>query len=1235
MNDFSAHRSEDSSESLFDSLAQKASEGNLTPEETKELSLLLDQSEEARELYVQYCQLHAALEHEDELRTWLVEANQPNNVVNLPGTRPFVALAGDAEKPPPKGVVEEGATRPETSAWRKRISIGVAAATVLGVALWKMGSSDPTPSAAVPEALDPGAENPSFTHQEDQTSSQFAKKDSLDESKENNSNPLQENGLQEMSPLEQYASSPVMAQVSPGSQSRPPQPVVTVAATSKISFNRDIRPILSDNCFHCHGPDEEARKADLRLDLRRTAIASESNEGGPILPGEPEASEFFVRILTEDPDDVMPPPDSHKRLTPAQVNLFRQWILEGAEWEEHWAFEPVGEPETPEIDSPWIRNEIDPFVLRRLQEVGLTPNERADRHTLIRRVTLDLTGLPPRPEEILAFVGDDSPDAYERLVDRLLQSSSFGEHRARYWLDAARYADTHGLHLDNYREMWPYRDWVIDAFNRNLPFDQFTIEQLAGDLLPNPTQGQLVATGFNRCNVTTSEGGAIAEEFLVRYAVDRVSTTSTVWMGLTTGCAQCHNHKYDPISMREFYELFAYFNNTTQPGMDGNAKDSPPMIRVYENDGEKGEIEALRGKLRSFDKQQLVDIREKGEGDFQAWLKSPEEAALLTEAKLPSSLIEPVEASAGTEPQSVSGLESFRKDAPFSIAFHFQAPATEGKVVLLEKTDPEQSDRGWRVVLDDQAVTLELIESWPNQMLRSGITRRIKSGSNGHFAITYDGSGTSEGIRFYFRGQEQASRFVREWFDTLAGDFDNDTLLRIGGTDPDSGLSAQINDVRLFDRQLSLEEVTFLKDRSRWVGLAKKPAEKRSDKEVEELRKAWLIARHPPYRKVLVERSKIATEISRRESSRPVTLVMNEKADSPPVAHILERGEYDQKLEQVGAGVPDFLPPLPESAPSNRLGLAQWLVSGQHPLTARVVVNRAWQELFGIGLVKTAEDFGTQGEPPSHPELLDWLAAHFMESGWDIKELYRTLVLSSTYQQSARTTPTLAKQDPENRLLARGPRFRLDAEMIRDQALAASGLLSGTVGGASVRPWQPGGIWEAVGYTNSNTQTFSADFGATAEHRRSVYTFWKRTAPPPNLNAFDAPNRESCTVRRERTNTPLQALVLLNDPQFVRAARHLAFRALNEHDQIDERIDFLALHLTGRTFDAEEKRSVRASLAKFQNAWGSEPESARSFLVDEVNPLFSLDAEREPVELASWAMVASQVLNLDETISKP
>ncbi len=1210
----------------FHWLAQRGAEGGLDRSEAAELAARLADSEAAREIYVGYCQLHAALDQEAALHEALAAALRPGNVVSLPGSRTVVTPSDESVD-----VGGADASLGRKVRFRRRlVATAFGAAAVFTAALLLLPAPGERDSGGGETV---GAEPTTPASKGTRNATTEPGEIAAGKTGKNERDSLKDRGEESQSPEEQYQSSPVLAQVSGGSQSRPPTTLVTAGAKTRISFNRDIRPILSDNCFHCHGPDESGREADLRLDLRQTAIASESNDGAPIVPGNLDESEFFARISTTDPDDQMPPPDSHKRLTPAQIAMFRQWILEGAEWEEHWAFIAPKQETPPREASGWARNDIDHFVAARLAEEGLDPSEEADKLTLIRRATLDLTGLPPTPEEIDAFVADESPEAYPRLLDRLLDSRAYGEHRARYWLDAARYGDTHGLHLDNYREIWPYRDWVIGAYNENLPFDQFTIQQLAGDLMPAPSQDQLVATGFNRCNVTTSEGGAIAEEFLVRYAVDRASTTATVWMGLTAGCAQCHNHKYDPISQREFYQLFAYFNNTTQPGMDGNAKDSPPVIRVFSGEADKERFEALKSELAKLERETVKPAEQAAEAEagFQAWLASEDRAARLGGFRLPGSLLEGTPEVAGPEPLDAGNVGRFQRSEPFTIAFRYRAPDEDGRTVLMRKTDPDQRDRGWRVVLEDQAINLELIESWPGRTLRSGVTRLVRTGSSGHFVFTYDGSGTSEGIGLYLNGKEQASRFVKEWFDTMDGDFLSEAPLLIGGSSGAADLTPTVSDVRLFDRRLSGAEIKLLTDRDRLRGLAAKPAEKRDGKETAELRAAWLLAFDEAYREATLKRGEIETAISAIESRMPVTLVMQEKAETPATAHVLDRGEYDKALDEVGAGVPDFLPPLPEGAPANRLGLARGLVSGQHPLTARVMVNRMWQELFGVGLVRTAEDFGTQGEPPSHPRLLDWLAIHFVESGWDMKALYREIMLSATYRQSARVTPELRQRDPENRLLARGPRFRLDAEVLRDQALFVSGLLVSEIGGKGVNPYQPPNIWEPVGFGNSNTRNYKQGTGQDL-YRRSLYTFIKRTAPPPFLSSFDAPNREQSCTARGRSNTPLQALQLMNDVQHVEAARNFAQRILKEGGATaDQRIKWAWRVVTSRWPEADELQVAGNALAQHLNRYQSDEAAAKELISYGESPA---DETVNPAELAAYTLVANLILNLDETVSK-
>ncbi|MAS91827.1 MAG: hypothetical protein CMO55_01420 [Verrucomicrobiales bacterium] len=1160
------------------SLASRMLDDGLPPEDLTRLTELISNSEDAHRHFVTLCELHSMLEAEPVIQDALASSARPFNVVSLPGSK-SVASDSDEELPVTKSVP----LRP--LAWL------TAAAAVVVATLFLLYSSDT---------------NPSQTFDSAENVANIEKTESATDPTNTNSD--------DEEPQKQYERA-VLATLGSGSQQRPPTnfSVEPSLADDEISYNRHIRPILSDNCFSCHGPDEAGRKAKLRLD---TPDGAKTGESPAIVAGDTDASELVARILSQDEDEIMPPPDSHKSLTPAQINLLERWVGEGAEYEDHWAFMKIEKATPEDLDG----HPIDYFVDKELARHSLTRSPEADPRTLVRRVYLDLTGLPPTPAEIDSYLEDSSEDKYAKLIDELMARPSFGEHRARYWLDAARYGDTHGLHLDNYREIWPYRDWVINAFNDNKPFDQFTVEQLAGDLIPEATQEQQIATGFNRCNVTTSEGGAIEEEFLVRYAVDRVSTTSTVWMGLTAGCAQCHDHKFDPMTMKDFYSLFAFFNNTTQPGMDGNAKDSPPVLRVYDS----AEHEAAASELRKQIAEKLVASKK-----------------ILSESKFSETKlaeVTPEFTNHGEEsvPTNLGDGYNFSKSQPFTVSFRVRLPTTDGRTILAQAVDPENKNRGWRIYWEDRGILVELIEEYPNRLLKRGITRRFRPGSHVHFTVTYDGSGNGDGIRLFSGGKYQSSRFTNQWFDSLENDFKSENAnLLVGGKDPQTGLNPRITEFIVFDRRLSDVEVETLALYSANLGVEKKEAEKRSEKEKQQLKAFLATFSKGPYQDTIHEMAELETQLQAVESASALSLVMAEK-EGEAKAHMLMRGEYDQKAEEVTPAFPAFLPALDESLPMNRLGLAKWLVHPEHPLTARVSANRIWQELFGIGLVKTSEDFGTQGENPSHPELLDWLAATFIESGWDVKHLYRTILLSETYRQSSKTSETLAKRDPENRLLARGPRFRLDAEVIRDQALHASGLLKEKVGGPSVRPYQPAGIWEAVGYTNSNTQTFFQDFGAAAEHRRSIYSFWKRTAHPPNLAIFDAPNRESCVMRRERTNTPLQALVLMNDPQFVRTSRHLALRVLSEAEGRDNRLDRMAELLRGKPLTDNERKIVVNSLDQFRNIYESDTAAANELLVDEVNPTFTVKASQEhpAPELAAWTMVANQMLNLDEAINK-
>lgn len=1030
-------------------------------------------------------------------------------------------------------------------------------------------------------------------------------------------------------------------------------------AEEPLQYNRDIRPILADMCFACHGPDSAARKADLRLDKRDMATDSKA-----IIPGDPAQSEVIRRILSNDADEVMPPASTKKVLSANQKEILRRWVKEGAVYEPHWSLITPKLPELPAVkNAGWVRNPIDRFVLARLEAEGLAPAPEADPRTIARRLSLDLTGLPPAPELVESFVNDTSTDAYEKLVDTLMKSPQWGEHRGRYWLDAARYADTHGIHFDNFREVWAYRDWVINAYNQNKPFDQFTIEQLAGDLLPEATIEQKIASGFNRCNITTSEGGTIPEEYYVLYTRDRTETASLVWMGLTTGCAVCHDHKFDPISQKEFYELAAFFNNTTQNAMDGNVKDTPPIIVVpAAADRERfGQMDGLIAAAKKTVEQR----KQTGRPDFDRWLAEvkPDTATVsLPESglqfRLPldegqgdtlkysvpgetreTKLTKPVDWKPGQTgakaihlnqggPAEFAGVGDFDKDQPFSCGAWVQLPANDGAGAIVARMDDGNDYRGWDLWVEGRRVGTHIIHKWQNDALKVVSKNQVKANEWAHVLVTYDGSMKAAGAKVYINGELQQTNVQA---DGLKNTTKTTVPFKLGQRHNSSPLpGVTVNDVRVYDRALTDAEVAALAKTSRYAALLAKASTERTPAENDELFQWWLSTKDQPYQTAVTDVQKLEREQADIKARGTIAHIMNEKTE-PATAFVLFRGEYDKRRDQVAPETPAALPPFPTDTPRNRLGLAKWLLSPEHPLTARVTVNRSWQELFGQGLVRTAGDFGVAGEVPSHPELLDWLAIDFREHGWDIKRFYKQLMMSATYRQAAVTSKDKLEKDPSNRLLSRGPRFRMDAEMVRDYALAASGLLVPKIGGPSVKPYQPDGVWEAVAMLGSNTRDYRADQGENL-YRRSMYTFWKRSAPPASMDIFNAPAREVCTVRRERTNTPLQALVTLNDPQMVEAAKALAQKTIKDAKPTNpDRIDFLARRLIARPLRAEEQAIVQQSLADLTTYYTAHSDDARKLLgVGEM----AIDASMAAPELAAWTMLVNELLNLDEVLNK-
>lgn len=1040
-----------------------------------------------------------------------------------------------------------------------------------------------------------------------------------------------------------------------GNLKRPPTNFATITPDSglkTISFNRDIRPIFSENCYSCHGPDANSREAELRLDIEANAFAVHGEFDPAIKRGDPENSPLYQRITSSLKSNIMPPSDSHKQLGEDQKQQIRQWIEEGAEWEAHWAFmQPKNHP-VPE--SNWGSGPIDSFLLATMKQQGLKPNPVADRATLARRLSLDLTGLPLDPRQVDRFIDDTSPNAYENLVDRLLDSPTFGENQARYWLDAARYSDTHGLHLDNYREIWPYRDWVINAFNNNKPYNTFIVEQLAGDLLPNPSMEQRIATGFNRCNPSTSEGGAIDEEYRAIYAKDRVETTATVFLGLTMGCASCHDHKFDPLTQADFYQFSAFFNNIDGPIMDGNAYDTKP-VAVMPQPEHKAAWEKIQPQYEAFEKQ-LKQLKGERKSHYETWLESGDPQFLddlatpgysLTLAnEKDSKKDEPIKSDATFEMgESIALPSEYNQLAEaFTIAFTYKTPTLEvgAALPIVSKFD---GDRGWRVSLlggdnsqrNRYRVKFELIKSLKNGDLISLTSKSSRrgspptSGKTLEFSISYDGSGSASGIAIASPSRQAIEK--RFTIDKLSSNFQTNAPLSFHDAykaEDDSADTGLVTRLEIFPTYVPTYQFSLSANASSLKKTFEKPEKERKKNEKQNLEEYFFSMVDPVTSKLRIETATLENQYEYIYDQSTISLVMKEK-DEDAFAHMLERGEYDRVGEKVFPELPEALGSLPSDAPKNRMSLAQWLIDPKNPLTARVTVNRIWQNFFGTGLVKTSEDFGATGENPSHPELLDWLAIDFRENGWDNKALIKQLVTSAAYRQDSKITKDALTVDPENRLLARGPRYRLDGETLRDQALYVSGSLRDDLGGPPVKPYQPSGIWNAVAYSGSNTRYYKEDSG-DALYRRSLYTFWKRTAPPPNMVVFDAPSRENCSVRRDRTNTPLQALTLMNDPQYVEAARNLAQRAFTEtKGSSDLSITAMYRLALGMTPPEKHLEILERSYSKFHESFKETPSNASDLIaLGESNP----NASADPITLASLTMVANQIMNLDSFINK-
>lgn len=1018
-------------------------------------------------------------------------------------------------------------------------------------------------------------------------------------------------------------------------------PVLLASAEEKLDFNRDIRPILSDKCYKCHGFDAKNRQAGLRLDVAEGATAKLESGNVAIVPGKSGEGEFWKRITSADPNLKMPPADTGKSLSDAEIAKLKRWIDEGAQFKAHWSFIPPQKETPPAVQhAEAVRNPIDSFLIARLEKEGLAPAPQADKTTLIRRVTLDLTGLPPTPAEVDAFLADTHPAAYERLVDKLLKSPRFGEHQARYWLDAARYGDTHGLHFDNERAIWLYRDYVINSFNDNKPFDQFIIEQMAGDLMPNATREQKIATGFNRCNVTTSEGGSINDEVLVRYAVDRVETMSTVFLGLTLGCAVCHDHKFDPVTQKEFYQLYAFFNASADAAMDGNALLPPPFVKAPTPEQES--------QLQAYDKQ-LAELRMQIETEL-----AKVEYADPGPATAPAAAAEAKEyvwieddAPPGAQLQGNTPWKWVNK-AEFAVFSGERATTRSGEGVTQHFFTG--ANPGLKIGEGDKLFAYVYLDP---QKPPEGVMLQFNDGSWEHRAfwgedkINFGGSDPTTPNHLKMGPLPELGKWVRLEVDAAKVGLASGAVLngwaftQFGGTvywDKAGSVTKTPQNGQTFESLAEWDAYERAQPQSKLPqpvqAAVKTDPDKRNDDQKKQIRHYFLqnvyAKTRPlfePLEKQLAELTKKRTEL---DGAIPASLVMAD-LPQPRETHVLIRGQYDKKGEKVAPAIPAALGKLPEGAPLNRLGLAQWLTDPNQPLTARVTVNRFWQQLFGVGLAKTAEDFGAQGQMPTHPALMDWLARDFIDTGWNTKRFIKQIVMSGAYQQASRATPELLQKDPGNDLVSRGPRFRMDGEMVRDSALYLAGLLVEKVGGKSVRPYQPEGIWEAVAFQGSNTQNFKTDPGA-AQYRRSMYTFWKRTAPPPNLMTFDAPSREACVVRRARTNTPLQALVLMNDRQYVEAAKLVAQRVVAEGGATpDERLTYAFRLATARKPAPDELAVLLKVYAKHLARFQADPEAAKKLLAVGDS---ATAAAMAPEELAAYTMVSNLILNLDETVTK-
>jgi hypothetical protein len=1116
-----------------------------------------------------------------------------------------------------------------------------------------------------------------------------------------------------------------------------------------LDFNQDVQPILASNCFSCHGPDPEMRKAGLRLDLEESAFRKRSGHPDAIVPGHPEQSELIRRIESKDPHHLMPQSaqGEAKPMKAADIAVLREWIREGAVYRPHWAFEKPTRPAMPPLEQndPWAKNPIDAFILARMKKEGLHPSPEADKDTLIRRVTLDLTGLLPTPDAVKAFERDTSPEAYERLVDGLLASPAYGEARARYWMDYARYADTYGLHYDNSRDIWPWRDYVIRSFNANKPFDQFAMEQIAGDLLPAKNLDPLIASGYVRLGVSSNEGGTIPEELRVNIARERTEAFGATFMGLTVGCAVCHDHKYDPTTQKDFYSLSAFFNNLEEKPFNNDRPVWEPMTRLPKPQNQEAYNRDLARRSELAERVRMLRLQERPL--VEQWIASQQNApqSVSTDklelrlrldegggevlknsaphaqtASFPIGKLKPQwgettwlwpDMRMETSTHIVLGQtgdyewnQAFSSGGWFMVRSAPNYNLDNAKGALLAKMDTTRHNRGWDLSLERGNVVVNLVNQGPNDLPNpkppekqeekqkpvevkevfqyptpSDLTRQDLApnkpkekkaakkeakkkeepkkpdepakpedttpfvaakvttaeplpidGRWRHIFFTYDGSGKAAGIHIYVDGKSVATKVV---YDSLAqSTIRNQAPMQLGMRYPEANPAreARYQDIRLYGRVLTADEVQRLPFEDYVAEIAHKPSKSWTPDEWHVATEYYFNSIDKSFRAMMLQIEQLNAQLVRLSDGGDLTMVAWEKP-SLAYAHVLTRGMYTARTERVEADTPHFLPPLPAGVPHDRLALARWTVSPENPLTARVTVNRMWYEIFGTGLVESTEDFGIMGQRPSNPELLDWLAVEFRESGWNVKHMYKLMVMSAAYRQSAKSTPEQLAKDPRNLLLSHGPRFRMDAEMLRDVALQSSGLLVDKAGGPSVKPYQPANIWEQIGIGGSDTLVYEQQHG-NALYRRSLYTYWKRMAPMPDMDAFDAPMRDVVCTRRQRTDTPLQALVTMNDVQWVEAARALAERVMHESGKHPEqRINLMGEILLSRDPPPAMSAVLEKSLAQMETHYAANPKGAQDLLaVGERKSDRSIPAP----ELAAWTIVASEMLNLDETVTK-